>query len=304
MTESKHTEITEPGGDDRGSAVVIDGDCYVKSTDKTSTWYVPSSDTSNDDVCTSIDSGPNVIQFDNVDWNASGMFAGHSGHTRPYKMSAGGYYKGHDILPLGEDSYRALVDWDINKNITMGVNPQTKRDQWEFKYVDGNDDKTFPYSATIKPKRGQMNQYVIKFKEPINVPAKTTIHWWWNHQNHFTAHGPGGKTGHNKAPYNYGEYIKTGLGGGFFTEPDIKKLSVHYAWWHGSVCGNLAYFRNTNTDWVDSGLQGVHWMITPPLITGCGPTYVKAPHLGAAHYRQVALGITGTPRILTEGLDF
>lgn len=303
MTQTPHTKVTQPQEDPRGDGAVIDGECYIKSTVKTSTWEVSSHKTSGS-VCPAADNGPNVVQFDNVDWEVSGMYAGYTGHKRPYKMLQSGYFKGHDILPQGEDSYRALVDWSINKNMTIGIDPQTEADKWKFKYVDGNDDKTFPYSATIKPKWGQMNQYVIKFKEPVDVPARTAVHWWWNHQNSFTAHGPGGKTGYNKQPHNYGNDMRPGGAGGFFTEPNINKLPVDYANWSGSKCGDLAYFKNPGIDWKNKGLQGVYWMITPGLITGCGPTFVSAPHLGPAHFRQVALGFTGFPDILTEGIDW
>lgn len=307
MTQSPNTKVTQPQDDPRETGAVIDGECYIKSTVKTSTWEVSTHKTQQGGVCSAVDSGANGVQFDNVDWDVSGMYAGFTGSKRPFKMVESGFYKGHDILPLGEESYRTLVDWDLNPNMDLGVNSTTNRDQWEFNYVEGNDDKTFPYTQMIKPKTGQSIQYVIKFKEPVNVPAQTKIHWWFNQQNHFTNALTGGVM--NGPPINYGNSLTPGGAGGFFTEPNINKLNVNCNWWTGSKCGCLAYFRNgagtsTYVDWKEEGLRDVYWMISPILMLGCGPTFVTAPHLGLANFRQVALGFTSLPDILTEGIDF
>ena len=301
MAKSPNTKVTQPQDDPRESGAVIDGECYIKSTVKTSTWEVSTHKTRQGGVCSAVDNGSNGVKFDNVDWDVSGMYAGFTGHKRPYKMTQAGFFKGHDILPLGEESYRTLVDWDLNPNMSIGVNSTTKRDQWEFNFNDGADDTTFPYTYMIKPKMGQMCQYVIKFKEPVNVPAHTKIHWWFNHQNNFT----GGLSSYNGPPYNYGQHMTPGGIGGFFTEPDINKLNVSCSWWPGSICGCLAHFKNDDDiNWKTEGLRDVYWMITPALMVGCGPTFVSAPHLGPANFRQVAVGFTSLPDILTEGIDF
>ena len=299
MTQSPNTKTTQPQDDPRSHGAVIDGECYIKSTIKASTWEV-SSHKIKEALCPAVDGSPNSIDHNNIDWDLSGMYGGFTGSDRPVKMGHGQLHEGGDVLPLGDDSYKILTDWSLNPNMIMGVDDTTNQDQWQFQY-NNESDGGFPYTTTFKPKMGSYYQYLIKFKSPIDLPVNSTIHWWWNHQNEFTGDGGASLTS-TGTPYNYGLQMSPGEPGGFFTEPNINRLPVAKVELQGSVCGLLPHFKNPDTDWKNKGLRDVHYMVVPNLMSSCGP--VSNARNGPANFRQLALGFTSLPEILTEGIDF
>mgnify|MGYP001309972301 CR=1 FL=1 len=159
MTQTPHTKVTQPSPEDRGTSSVIDGKCYVKSTLKTSTWDTPLTDVSNDDVCSAIDSGPNIISWDNIDWSQTGVY-GSGNDAIPTA-------RGTKRYPLGDDSKKLMTDWDINPFMSM------KNDKWTFSYDHATSERTtMPWYDTTRLRYGFNWQYAVKFIEPINVPAR------------------------------------------------------------------------------------------------------------------------------------
>lgn len=294
MAKSKHTKPVEPVVGDRGTSVMIDGNCYVKSTDKTSTWQVPASDISNDDVCSAIDSGPNIMDYDNIDWSKTGIYSSTNDHV-PFQ-------RGSKLYPDGDESKKMMVDWE--KNPFMSI----EDGKWKFTYDASAPERTrMPWYDTTRPQFGFNFQYVVKFREPVDVPAKSTVFMAMQ-----LTQDCGTWCGTKPNTKNTAQFIQVGvpqsgcgqnhvMGGVYQQEVSNNIPTKLLPQWPSMVCSRFRYFSSPGHDWQNRGMTGVNWVASQSIFMGCGPTGQPG---GPFRFRVLALGMTGAPRILTEGLDF
>lgn len=298
MAKTQTTTTTEPLTDERGSSAVINGDCYVKSTTKTSTWKVPESGISTDEACSAVKSGLNVIKPENIDWSKSGMYCGFGPNGRPRTLLGSGN-GGVVHFPSGDTSKNKLIDFELNPFMKL------EDGEWKFKYDHGEIDD-FPWINSNRPQNGFLYQFVVAFKEPIDVPANTDVHWWWQKKTNYPQYGgpPSSmNSAHNRIPPNGPVGGNTVSEGGFYTHQTVSQIPVKMRSWGNCVCCPLPYYTNPNINWKEDGLRGVRYMVSPNLYTGCGPTQVL-PTPNGVQIRMLAMGMTGPPTILTEGTDF
>lgn len=296
MATSLHTKGVEPSGEDRGTSSVVDGNCYVKSTKQTSTWEIPLSDVSNDDVCSAIDSGPNVISWDNIDWGQTGVYgSGNDAAPTP---------RGTKNYPQGDESKELLTNWD--KNPFMSI----QDGKWKFQYDHGAAERTrMPWYNTTRLRYGFNWQYAVKFIEPINVPAGTTI-FMYSQLTHQDPTWCGSRPNRTNAAFRHTPGTTAGCSGltrvmgGFYQGTSRSSIpTALFPEWGGMVCSQFRYWKPPSRDWKTLGMTNVHWMVFPSMFMGCGPTDSRIA-LSKFRFRLLALGLTGPPAILTEGIDF
>ena len=295
MTQTPHTKSTQPLDDPRGSNDVIDGECYVKSTEKTSTWEVPARDVSDIDVCAAVENGDNIIKWDNVDWSRTGIY-GSINDARPTP-------KGIKRYPANDESKQLMVDWEKNPFMTLEDN------KWKFKYDHGAADRTkLPWYETYRPRFGFHWCYVLKLIEPVDVPANTNIFIYsqltrpcatWcgskpNRDDRAFAHVPGAVMS--------GNCMQNRAYGGVYQQDSLTQVpTTLLPKWGGMRCSQFRYYRANPHDWRNRGMKAVKWIVTPPMYMGCGPTDSDGDPM---FIRILGFGMTGGPKILTEGIDW
>lgn len=269
MAKTQHTIVTNTGSVGIGSSVRTDDGCMIKSTHGTSTWRTHV----DHDTIENCMPG-NLITADNIDHTITGI------------------YNRTNLLT------RFVGDW----------NSILRFDQSPY-YDNSGDLPVFSYSSSIprnnlvqffstKP-HGFYYQAVIRFKEPIDIPPKSDIKWWFTPEVHNGSHG-----GMKGRP---GQMLYPGFGagqGGIYAVDSLNDISTKVVTWKHNTCGgNDVWIPNSPKDdasyVMEHGKTGVTTLISRFIYGGCaGWNKTKF------NATLVTCAITTTQKLLVEGRDF
>ena len=270
MSITKHTKVTQPLEDSRGSSVVVDNECYIKSTVKSSTWGTHA----DPDTSSFCDNG-NLISSSNIDHEITGVY----NRTNPLVKFTGDW---SSVLDLVKNPYYDTSSW-----------PPT------FSYSRTIDRSALLKFFSTKP-HGFYYQVVIRFKTPIDIPPKSTIKWSFTPEVHNGTHG--GMKG-EPGKFLYPAWSPHGEQGGIYAVENLNQIKKKRISWKHNTCGGMDHWvrdvKNSVQYVEENGLKGVTTMISQMVYGGCAGW--NKTRFNAT---LVECTIIPSTRILVEGEDF
>lgn len=276
MALTKHTKVTSPIAENIGTSVMIDDECYVKSTQKTSTWEFEA-DPATGSPC---DNG-NMIEASNIDHDVSKVY------TRVDQIIA--HFTG---------------DWTETLDLIKNPYYDTTSEIPEFEY-----DRAINRDSLVKWNSGKPHgfyfQAVVRLKEPIDIPPGADIKFAFTPE---FFRGPHGGMGGWPGEFVHDCFRSNDSArtlGGIYSAEKLSDIPTEVITWPKNSCGGMKHWRansveNTMPYIKEHGKEQVNTFISNLLFGGCAG--FKRQKMGAS---LVALAVTHPKnRVLIEGKDF
>lgn len=275
MALTKYTKVTQPIAEDIGTSVMIDDECYIKSTQKTSTWN-HFADPTTGSTC---DNG-NMIKSHNINLDESKVY------TRVDNVVA-----------------QFTGDWAETVDLVKNPYYDTSDDILEFKYNSTINRDSLVKFTSMKP-HGFYYQAVVRLKQPIDIPAGANIKMTWTPENFKGPHGGlQGSAGQFAWDSFAGNHNNRSLGGVYSAEK-LSDIPIETISWPNNSCGAMKHWRagkieNTVPYIKEHGKSQANTFISHMLFGGCAG--------GKQRFGATLLDLSVTHdlnRILIEGEDF
>lgn len=306
MPQTPHTIVTNAESDDIGQHRYVDGDCYIKTTSKTSTTNTR---TTGKDV--PVCAGTNVIDASNIDISGTSLYCGFGKQVTARPLATG------------------KIEYPQSDSLEMMVNPELnpfweKQDNaWLWKYSATADRSKFPWIRAYRPVHGFYFQMLFKFKQPIDIPPGARAYMMFEKRNaHMNFGGVWGPT-LSTSGMNVSKNRFTCTSGGFYTTSSTDNLALKSVSWSGCQCCPINYFKAPAdcSSQLSNGVSQVTMMTSSSLYVGCRNSKWGGAALPPSQYRQkfngvdilsgepvqyriLGLLVTGGGRPLVEGVDF